>query len=169
MKLTRLRVCQEVSQRLTHLKARTGLTPNVLCRFGFSLSLSDPTIPDPGEYPPDSDREIDRHTLTGQWDRLFVALITERCLQDGLPTGDEELAAQFRAHVNRGVLLLYKRLRSLSDLAQLMPRGEKLLYPGAALGEDTEESDAAEGDAAEGDEDEGDAEGSEEDEPDIPG
>jgi len=124
MKLTRLRVCQEVSQRLTHLKSRTGLTPNVLCRFGFCLSLNDPTIPNPEEYPPDSEREIDRHTLTGQWDRLFVAMVTERCAQDHLPLDDETLAVQFRAHVNRGVLLLYKRLRSLNDLALLMPRTE---------------------------------------------
>ena len=30
MKMTRLRVCQEVDQRLSHLKARTGLTPNLI-------------------------------------------------------------------------------------------------------------------------------------------
>ncbi len=122
MKLNRLRVCQEVSSKLSHLKGRTGLTPNIICRIGFCLSLSDPAVPNPDDYPPDSDREIDRHTLTGQWDSLFVALIKERCEQDGLGLSDEELAAQFRAHINRGVLLLYKRIRTLSDLALLMPR-----------------------------------------------
>jgi len=122
MKLNRLRVCQEVSSRLSILKGRTGLTPNILCRIGFCLSLNDPTIPDPDDYPADSDREINRHTLTGPWDSLFVALIKERCYQDVLPTDDESLALQFGAHINRGVLLLYKRVRSLNDLAQLMPR-----------------------------------------------
>jgi DNA sulfur modification protein DndE len=122
MKLNRLRVCQEVSNRLSILKGRTGLTPNILCRIGFCLSLNDPSIPHPDDYPPDSDREIDRHTLTGPWDRLFVALIKERCYQDGLPLDNDELSAQFRAHVNRGVLLLYKRVRSINDLALLMPR-----------------------------------------------
>lgn len=47
MKLTRLQVCLEVDQRLIHLKARTGLTPNLLCRIGFCLSLNDPSVPDP--------------------------------------------------------------------------------------------------------------------------
>ena len=122
MNLNRLRVCQEVSSRLSTLKGRTGLTPNILCRVGFCLSLNDPTIPDPDDYPPDSDREINRHTLTGPWDSLFVALIKERCYQDGLPTSDEALAKPFGAHINRGVLLLYKRIRSLNDLAQLMPK-----------------------------------------------
>jgi DNA sulfur modification protein DndE len=122
MKLTRLKVSHEVSTRLVHLKGRTGLTPNILCRIGFCLSLNDPTIPNPDDYPPDTDKEIDRHTLTGSWDLLFVAMIKERCNADGLGTGDEMLASQFRAHVNRGVLLLYKRTRSLSDLALLLPQ-----------------------------------------------
>jgi len=121
MKLNRLRISEEVAHRLSILKGRTGLTPNILCRIGFCLSLNDPTSPDPEDYPDDTEKEINRHTLTGQWDALFVALIKERCYRDGQPLDDEYLADNFRAHVNRGVLLLYKRTRSLNDLAQLMP------------------------------------------------
>ena len=111
--------------RLIHLKARTGLNPNILCRIGFCLSLNDPSEPDPKDYPPDSDREIDRHTLTGQWDDLFVALIKERRKSEKAPRDaitDKELADHFRAHVNRGVILLYKRTRTLTDIVQLLPR-----------------------------------------------
>jgi DNA sulfur modification protein DndE len=122
MKLNRLRISEEVAHRLSILKARTGLTPNILCRIGFCLSLNDPTSPDPKDYPADTEKEINRHTLTGQWDPLFVALIKERCYRDGESLDDEMLADHFRAHINRGVLLLYKRVRSLNDLAQLMPR-----------------------------------------------
>lgn len=122
MNLNRLRISEEVAHRLSILKARTGLTPNILCRIGFCLSLNDPTSPDPKDYPDDTEKEINRHTLTGQWDPLFVALIKERCHCDGQPLDDENLADHFRVHVNRGVLLLYKRTRSLNDLAQLMPR-----------------------------------------------
>ena len=122
MKLNRLRISENVSRRLSIVKGRTGLTPNILCRIGFCLSLNDPTIPAPDDYADDTEKEINRHTLTGPWNSLFVALIKERCYQDGLALDDEELAEQFRAHINRGVLLLYKRVRSLNDLAQLMPR-----------------------------------------------
>lgn len=121
MKLNRLRVSEEASSRLSTLKARTGLTPNILCRIGFCLSLNDPTPPNPEDYLPNSDREIDRHTLTGPWDSLFVAMIRERCWQDGI-VNEEQIAEQFKAHIDRGILLLYKRIRSLNDLAQLMPR-----------------------------------------------
>ena len=120
MKLNRLRVSEEASLRLSHLKARTGLTPNILCRIGFCLSLNDPAPPNPAAYLPDSDREIDRHTLTGQWDSLFVAMIKERCKKDGF--SEDEVPQQFKAHIDRGVLLLFKRVKSLNDLVLLMPR-----------------------------------------------
>lgn len=119
MKLTRLRVCHEVDQRLVNLKARTGLTPNLLCRIGFCLSLNDPAVPNAELYPPDSDRELNRYTLTGEWDSFFVALLRERCAHDGLDL-ERELEDQFRAHVNRGVLLLYNRVKHLSDLSRLI-------------------------------------------------
>lgn len=119
MKLTRLRVCQEVDQRLSQLKARTGLTPNLLCRLGFCLSLNDPTVPNPDSYPPDSNREINRYTLTGEWDDYFVALLRERCIHDNLDL-DSDLEEQFRAHVNRGVLTLYLRVKHLGDLDRLI-------------------------------------------------
>jgi DNA sulfur modification protein DndE len=127
MRLNRLKVCQEVSSKLSHLKSRTGLNPNILCRIGFCLSLNDPTVPDPEDYPSDSDREIDRHTLTGQWDMFFVAMILERCKQDGIDLTEDEVAARFRAHVNRGVILLFKRIRNIHDLAQLLPRDSELI------------------------------------------
>jgi DNA sulfur modification protein DndE len=122
MKLMRLRFSQEASDKLSQLKGRTGLTPNILARIGFSMSLNDPTIPNPDDFPPDGDKEIDRQVLLGQWDALFVALLKERCNKDGFASDDEQLIAQFRAHMNRGVLLLHKRIRTLKDLSVLMPR-----------------------------------------------
>lgn len=119
MNITRLRFCEEADQRLRHLKARTGLSANLLCRIGFMLSLAEPTIPDPTQYPEDSQREIERGTLTGRYDDLFVAFLRQRCLSDGLPTDGPLFEEQFRAHMNRGVLLLYQQVKSLPDLCAL--------------------------------------------------
>lgn len=119
MDFSRIRYCQEASSKLGLLKARTGFTPNILSRIGFCLSLNDPSIPDPDLFPPDSDREIDRHVLTGKWDDLFVALIKERCAQDKIR--QEEITDQFKAHMNRGVLLLFKRVKRISDLKYILP------------------------------------------------
>lgn len=119
MNYNRLRFSEEASKNLSYLKARTGLTPNILARIGFCLSVNDPLPPDPEVYFSDSDREIDRHTLTGSWDPMFVAMIRERCAQDNIP--QDEVLDYFRAHMNRGVMLLYKRVRTLNDLALLLP------------------------------------------------
>ena len=116
MKLTKLRLTKEASNRLRFLAGKTGLTPNLLCRIGFCLSLSESPIPNPAAYP-EEDREFNRYTLLGEYDPLFVALLKERIRQDGL--GIDRLPEHFRAHVNRGITLLQQRARSLTDIAEL--------------------------------------------------
>ena len=120
MKLNRIQVSEDSTHKLSILKRRTGLLPNVLCRLGLSLSLLEPSIPKPGNYPKDGS-EFNRYTLMGEWDPLIVALLKERCATDGLSLDDKSLGEQFRAHLNRGVELLYARVKGLSDLAELLP------------------------------------------------
>lgn len=120
----RVHVSSEVDLRLRNLKARTGLTPNLLCRLGFCLSLSEPGIPDPKLYGDEHAREFNRYTLTGQWDLFFFSLLRERVLEDGLDV-ETDLEEQFKAHLSRGVLLLYRRLKNLENLADLVEEAQK--------------------------------------------
>jgi DNA sulfur modification protein DndE len=112
-------VNEDVDMRLRNLKARTGLTPNLLCRIGFCLSLVEPTVPDPKLYSEGQAREFNRFTLTGQWDPLFFAMLRERLAQDGLDPA-KHLEVQFKAHLSRGILRLYERLKSVTDLADIV-------------------------------------------------
>jgi DNA sulfur modification protein DndE len=112
-------MCKDASDRLKHLKAKTGLAPNILSRIGFCLSLSDPAIPNPASYPED-DREFNRYTLLGEWDELFTALLRQRLMKDGL--SDDQVEEQFRAHVNRGVIALFGLVKSPADLVDLARR-----------------------------------------------
>ncbi len=120
MKLNRINVSEDSRNKLSILKGRTGLLPNVLCRLGLSLSLMETGIPKPDDYPTDGS-EFNRYTLMGEWDSLIVALLKERCSADGLELDNDSLVKQFRAHLNRGVALLYRRVKGLSDLAGLLP------------------------------------------------
>lgn len=124
MAFNRVYVSEEVDLRLRHLKARTGLTPNLLCRLGFCLSLAEPGIPDQQLYGDGQAREFNRYTLTGQWDLFFFSLLRERLLKDGFDL-ESELESQFKAHLSRGVLLLYQRLKGLEDLADLVAEAQK--------------------------------------------
>lgn len=121
MKLNRIHLSEDSRHKLSVLKGRTGLLPNVLCRLGFSLSLLEPSTPKPENYPTDGS-EFNRYTLMGEWDPLIVALLKERCVADKLRLDDDLLVEQFRAHLNRGVELLYARVRGVSDLVELLPQ-----------------------------------------------
>jgi DNA sulfur modification protein DndE len=124
MAFNRIYVSDVVDQRLRFLKTRTGLTPNLLCRLGFCLSLTEHIIPDPQLYAEGQAREFNRYTLTGQWDAFFFALLRERLVQDSLNL-ETDLEAYFKAHLSRGVLMLYQRLKSLEDLAELVREAQQ--------------------------------------------
>ena len=99
-----------------HLKGRTGLTPNILCRIAFCLSLSEPGLP---EVNADSQgMEFNRFVLTGEWDSFYLALLKVRLMEDGLDS-EEDLLPFFKEHVERGVVLLYNRVKEFADLALL--------------------------------------------------
>ena len=45
LSIQRIPFTVDADSQLRMLKARTGLTPNILCRLGFCLSLEEPGIP----------------------------------------------------------------------------------------------------------------------------
>lgn len=126
MLLNRIRVCEQADSYLRSLKAKTYLTPNLLCRLGFCLSLRMPTPPDPLDYDENSQRELNRYTLMGQWDSFFVALLKERMHQDELSL--EQIEEQFRAHMNRGVIILFQRVKNLGDVIRLCVEFNQSLF-----------------------------------------
>ena len=119
MPFSRLYVNADTDNKLRVLKMRTGLTPNLLCRMGFCLSLSEPGIPDIHLYSDTQAREFNRYTLTGQYDLFFFSLLRERLAEDGLES-EASLEPQFKAHLSRGVGLLYQRVKTVEDVALLV-------------------------------------------------
>lgn len=118
--INRIHFTEEASRQLGFLKGKTGLTPNILARIGFCLSLNDPSIPNPNNFPPDGNREIDRNVLFGSWEDMIVALLKERCKEDEIE--EEHWSEYLKAHFNRGALLLNKRVKSIEDIARLFPK-----------------------------------------------
>ena len=119
-KWNRLRLSDEFTYRLRNLKGRTGLTPNLICRIGFCLSLAEPRIPDPARYD-ENGQEFNRSTLLGDWDDLYEALLRERLAADQLDL-QAHFLPQLRAHMNRGAGMACNRIRGLSDVLALVPR-----------------------------------------------
>ena len=119
MSFNRIRISKGATTRLQQLKGKTGLTPNILSRLAVCYSLNEPQIPNPSEYDEDG-QEFNRYTLTGEWNSFFIALLKERCINDGLDP-EIDLLPQFRAHLNRGVYSISTRIKGLGDLQSLLP------------------------------------------------
>ena len=119
MQLNRIHISEDSRNKLSILKGRTGLLPNVLSRIGLMLSLAESNEPELDADAADGS-EFNRFTLMGEWDPLIVALL-EECGANGVSEDNEVLVKYFRAHLNRGVRLLYGRVKKLEDLVNLLP------------------------------------------------
>lgn len=115
--LQRIPFSGEADSRLRLLKSRTGITPNILCRIGFCMSLEEPGIPSLLAEDFKQGREINRYTLLGKDDLIYVSLLMVRIHRDKTPL--DEVNDMFLAHINRGVEILSARVKSISDFGQL--------------------------------------------------
>ncbi len=116
-----IRLSERDKERLITLKRTLGLTQwNELCRWAFCMSLADPNPPTAKKIPSDSSIEMTWKTFGGQHHELYLALLSLRCHQDGLPLDDETLRTQFRLHINRGIAAMSgnPKLRSVEALIQ---------------------------------------------------
>ena len=114
LKLGRLRMSSRSQNLLAQVKSRTGLTPNVSGRLAICMSLNDPSPPNPDEYD-ENGSEIIPSVMFGPYEELFRALISERLEREGLdPRTYLDRAA--RAHLNRGAVSLFVRVRDMPDL-----------------------------------------------------
>jgi DNA sulfur modification protein DndE len=114
----RIRISNSATIRLRTLKGKTGLTPNILARIALCYSLNNEKISNLVNVDEEG-QEFNRYTLTGEYDSYFIALIKERCIQDGLDP-EKQFMKQFKLHLNNGIMAIYSRISDLSDLPNLL-------------------------------------------------
>src|SRR6202023_2317003 len=123
MSIKQLRLSAKAREQLIRLKTRTGITQwNILCRWAFCLSLRQATPPTPIEVPADSNVEMTWQVFGGEAQELYMALLKERCVRDGLDTDDDILSRQFRLYLHRGISYLATphAIKSIADLVHLV-------------------------------------------------
>lgn len=107
MSLEHIRVSKQAREQLIRLKRYTGIEHwNVLCRWAFCRSLAEPSVPPPSRIVTDSNVEMSWRVFGGRHHELYLALLKERCLRDGMALDDEVLDGQFRLHLHRGIAYL---------------------------------------------------------------
>ena len=118
MKFSSIKISTRSQKILGDMKARTGITPNILARFAICMSLKDPSMPNPSEFNKDGS-ELTLDVLFGVHQPVYQALMANRLKQDKLDLGIY-LADMIRAHLNRGVIALGPRINHLSDFYELV-------------------------------------------------
>ena len=122
MSIKQIRLSNQAKEQLIRLKTRTGIQQwNILCRWALCLSLKESTLPTPIDIPADSNVEMSWHVFGGEHNELYLGLLKQRCVQDGLDIDTETLNRQFRLHLHRriGYLATPNRIKSISDLTAL--------------------------------------------------
>ena len=118
LQFSRVHTSQRCRGILSNLKIKTGLTPNILSRFGICLSLKDPSVPNPEEFD-ELGTEFLPLVLFGEHEKLFLALMIDRLHRDGLDP-EKYLNIMLRAHLNRGVYSLVSRVYGLSGINEMI-------------------------------------------------
>ena len=122
MSIEHIHLSQQAKEQLVRLKRATGLDSwNVLCRWGFCLSLAEPRTPATKRIPADSNVEMTWRVFAGSHGSVYLALLKERCVRDGLGVDEATLATQFRLHLHRGIAYLAsdKELRGIENLVAM--------------------------------------------------
>lgn len=118
MKFSKMKLSSKSQNLLGRIKARTGLTPNLLARFALCLSIKEKSSPNPDEYDKDGS-EIEPSILFGEYESLYLGLMRNRLDKDGKSI-ETDLNEMTRCHINRGVIALAPRIQSLEDFYELI-------------------------------------------------
>lgn len=121
MSLEHIRLSKQAREQLIRLKRHTGIEHwNVLCRWAFCRSIAEPSLPPESRIVTDSNVEMSWRVFGGRHHGIYLALLKERCLRDGLGCDDEVLADQFRLHLHRGIAYLAGDRRMREGIAGLV-------------------------------------------------
>lgn len=119
--LERIRVSQRSRDTLSTLKRRTGIEHwNVLCRWAFFDSLSNPNRPVLAKNLPESNLEIHWDVFAGELADYLLAAFALRAAKDGVKPAKADMAEYFRSHLERGI----NQLQNTKDLQDLFKRAK---------------------------------------------
>ena len=119
-----IRLSQSAKDQLGRIKRKTKLQHwNEVCRWAFCLSLAEPSEPSNLNIPDDNSLEISWRVFGGQYQDLYLAVLKERCRNDGLGVKPETLAEQLKLHLHRGIgyLAADTELKNISHLLRKIP------------------------------------------------
>ena len=122
MSLDHIRLATQAKDELIKLKRATSIKNwNVLCRWALCASLADKTPLIAKEINTDSSVEMSWKVFGGEYQAIYLALLKQRCKQDGGEISPQTLAQQLKLHLHRGITILASD-RTIRNIAGLLNR-----------------------------------------------
>lgn len=106
----KLKTSKETMRIFEEIGASIHLQPFALCKIALALSLKDSQGLDEDNFKTDGEGlELNRQTITGEYDDLFKALIISHA---GNSMTDEEYFPKYmKAHIDRGAKYLFSEFK----------------------------------------------------------
>ena len=106
----KLKTSKETEQIYKDLGTSTHLQPFALAKLSIAMSVRDDQELEEGDFTTSSDGlELNRQTITGEYDDLFKALIISK---EGRAMSDEEYFPKYlKAHLDRGAKLFMSEFK----------------------------------------------------------
>lgn len=123
MVIENVHLSQKAKDQLIKLKRITGIQNwNILCRWGFCVSVADETAPPFINIPSESAVEMTWRVFGGSHHEIYTAILKERCKKDGIRLDKQSLTQQFRLHLHRGIGHLSENMSSKKIEGMLLIR-----------------------------------------------
>ncbi|HKK94880.1 MAG TPA: DndE family protein [Anaerovoracaceae bacterium] len=111
----KIKTAKRTETIFNEIEASEHLPPYILSKLAISLSISQDEPLKEGDFRTDkSGLELNRQTITGEYDAVYKALIAMH--EDRAITDDEYLQKYIKAHLDRGAKLLYSEYKYSNDL-----------------------------------------------------
>ena len=110
----KLKTSSETMKIFGELGANIHLQPFALCKIAIALSLRNMEKLDDDAFKTNNEGlELNRQTITGEWDELYKGLIE---MFEGRHLSDDEYFQKYlKAHLDRGARFIYTEFRYSSD------------------------------------------------------
>ncbi len=109
----RIKISKEVSSQLESLSARLHLRRNIICRMAIGESLKIKGSVKNYKLEDSIGFEFNRYTLTGEYDVIFKALITQH--EKKRINDRDYIIIYLRNHIERGIQFLYMGFQKINS------------------------------------------------------
>lgn len=110
----RLKTSQQTKEIFEELGSRMNLKPFALCKLAICMSLNDSELIENYKSNDNSGLELNRQTITAQYDSLFKTLLEQHAGKS--LTDDEYFPTHAKLHIDRGALMLRSKYTYATNL-----------------------------------------------------